>query len=245
MTQPPPEGPHSGKPGRDLPGTSISSYGELYAPAAGGEDGTLTMNRLQENAPTEILRSGGRRVGPRAGRRQRRGRTGRRDWLWAAIPAVAGVAVGLAWWLLAPGGGNLISRDPAYATGENPAVWLPRDLTLAGLFLLAGCLTAVLLDGKSAEVHAFRRFVLAFLGASAGAVVAWQAGILAGQWWGSPVDTSPDPGIAFSLRALTVLLMWPGSLALSAFILSALAPDQGAEPPPKRHGRIRSRRRVK
>ncbi len=69
-------------------------------------------------------------------------------WKGLVAIAAAGLPVGLLWWLLAPTGLNLITRDPALAAGSNPETWLPRDLVLAGLFLLAGCLSGVLIAGN-------------------------------------------------------------------------------------------------
>jgi len=126
--------------------------------------------------------------------------------------------VGLLWWLLAPGGLNLITRNPALAAGTNPEVWLPRDLTLAGLSVLAGCLVAVFLPDKSRR-DAQAAFLLSVAGGVAGAVIAWQAGVLAGQLWGGPVDTSVSASFAFSLRSFPVLLLWPAATAVSVFVL--------------------------
>lgn len=145
----------------------------------------------------------------------------RLPWALFAIPAVAGIPAGILWWLLAPGGLNLITRDPALATGSNPSVWLPRDLTLAGLMVLAGCLLAVFLaDRRRPRPEA--SLVLGLAGALVGSLLAWQAGMVAGRLWGTPVDTSLNASLAFSLRALPVLLLWPAATAISVFVLELL-----------------------
>jgi hypothetical protein len=137
-------------------------------------------------------------------------------WLWLALPVASGVALGLAWWLLAPGGLNVISGNPALADPTASAGRLPRDLVLAGLLLLSGCFTAVLLDSKVRKPrHGIRTF-LAVLGGAVGALVAWQVGLLAAQWWG-PASHGGD---GFSLRAATALLLWPGATALVTFLLT-------------------------
>jgi hypothetical protein len=140
-------------------------------------------------------------------------------WKWFAAAAAGGVPVGLLWWLLAPGGLNLITRDPALAAGTNPDVWLPRDLTLAGLCVFAGCLMAVFLADKGGR-DAQAAFLLGLAGGLGGALIAWLTGVLAGQLWGGPADTSVNASVAFSLRALPVLILWPAATAASVFVLS-------------------------
>jgi hypothetical protein len=145
----------------------------------------------------------------------------RKPWALLAVPALAGVPAGILWWLLAPGGLNLITRDPALATGANPAVWLPRDLTLAGIMLFAGCLLAVFLaDGKRPNPQA--ALLLCLAGALAGSLLAWQTGMLAARLWGPVVDTTANASIGFSLRSVPVLLLWPAAAAVSAFVLELL-----------------------
>jgi len=139
-------------------------------------------------------------------------------WSLLLVPAAAGVPAGLLWWLLAPGGLNLITGNPSLASGTAPLVWLPRDLTLAGIQVLAGCLLAVFLaDGKRPDPRA--ALLTGLVGAVAGSLVAWGTGLLAARLWGPPVDTSANASIAFSLRALPVLLLWPAATAVSVFVL--------------------------
>jgi hypothetical protein len=145
----------------------------------------------------------------------------RLPWAMLAVPAVAGVPAGILWWLLAPGGLNLFTRDPALGVGTNPDVWLPRDLTLAGLLVFAGCLLAVFLaDRKRADPQA--DLWMGLVGGLCGAVVAWQAGLLSARLWGPAVDASANASIAFSLRALPVLLLWSAATALAVFVLELM-----------------------
>ena len=146
-------------------------------------------------------------------------RSVRLPWTWFAAAAAGGVPVGLLWWLLAPGGLNLITRNPALADGTNPEVWLLRDLTLAGLCVFAGCLVAVFLTGKGGREEQ-AAFLLGLAGGLGGALIAWLTGVLAGQLWGEPADASVNASVAFSLRSLPVLILWPAATATSVFVLS-------------------------
>lgn len=141
--------------------------------------------------------------------------------LWAAGIAAAGIPAGLLWWLLAPGGLNLVSGNAALASGTNTEVWLPRDLVLAGLSLVAGCLVAVLLAGRK-DGGSGRMLVLSVAASGAAAVLAWQTGLLAGLWLGGPQDTSDSASVAFSLRSYAVLLLWPAAVAGGYFAISLL-----------------------
>lgn len=164
-----------------------------------------------------------------------RRRSSRLPWKWFAAAAGSGVPVGILWWLLAPGGLNLFTGDAALAGGNNPEVWLPRDLTLGGLLVFAGCLLAVFLTDKDGRAPQ-EAFLLSLAGGLAGALIAWQTGVLAGNLWGGPADTSVNPSVAFSLRSLSVLLLWPAATAVAVFILSVLnllkrAPESGSMTP--------------
>ena len=145
----------------------------------------------------------------------------RLPWAMFLLPAAAGVPAGILWWLLAPGGLNLITRDPVLGDGAHPQVWLPRDLTLAGLLVFAGCLLAVfLMDKKRQDPQA--SLLMGLAGGLCGALLAWQAGVLAARLFGPAVDSTANASIAFSLRALPVLLLWPAATAVSVFVLELM-----------------------
>jgi hypothetical protein len=142
-----------------------------------------------------------------------------RSRLWAAGIAVSGLPAGLLWWLLAPGGLNLVSGNAALASGANTQGWLARDLVLAGLFVFAGCLVAVLLSGRK-DAGSSRTLLLSVGASGVAGVLAWQTGLLAGLWLGGPRDTSVSASVAFSLRSYTVLLLWPAAAACGYFAIS-------------------------
>ena len=164
-------------------------------------------------------------------------------WSLLLVPAAAGIPAGVLWWLLAPGGLNLITRDPALESGTAPLVWLPRDLTIAGIILMAGCLLAVFLaDGKRPDPQA--ALLTGLAGALAGSLLAWGTGVLAARLFGPAVDASANASIAFSLRAWPVLLLWPGATAVSVFVLELLGtggrkPDAGGTGPAAPFGAVK------
>ena len=150
-------------------------------------------------------------------------------WRKAALIAAAGIPVGLLWWLLAPSGLNLLSGNPDLRSGGNTEGWLPRDLVLAGLFLLAGCISGAVASGSKHLVPSGRDALLAIGAGAAGALAAWGTGVVCGLWWGLPEDTAASASIAFSLRSYAVLAIWPGATALAIFLNTAFTP-QPADP---------------
>ena len=141
----------------------------------------------------------------------------------AAVIAAAGVPVGLLWWLLAPSGLNLLSGNPELRSGGNTEGWLPRDLILAGLFLLAGCISGAVASGSKHHGPSGRDVLLAVGAGALGALAAWGTGVLCGLWWTPPEDTSASASIAFSLRSFAVLAIWPAAAALTLFLNTVFA----------------------
>ena len=142
--------------------------------------------------------------------------------------------MGLLWWLLAPSGLNLLSGDPDLRSGGNTEGWLPRDLVLAGLFLLAGCISGAVASGSKHHAPSGRDVLLAVGAGALGALAAWGTGVLCGLWWGTPEDTSASASIAFSLRSLAVLAIWPAATALTIFlntVFTTPAPEAGTPGP--------------
>ena len=130
-------------------------------------------------------------------------------WRKAAVIAAAGVPVGLLWWLLAPSGLNLLTGDPDLAAGTNTATWLPRDLVLAGLCLLAGCIAGSFVAGTKHHQPGTGTVILVVLAGVAGALIAWGTGVLSAQWWGAPAGYLGQR----QRGLLTSLLCGPGHLA--------------------------------
>lgn len=151
------------------------------------------------------------------------------SWRRAAVIAAAGIPVGLLWWLLAPSGLNLLLGDPELRSGGNTEGWLPRDLVLAGLFLLAGCISGAVASGTRHNPPSGKDVALAVGAGALGALAAWGTGIVCGLWWGTPEDTSASASIAFSLRSFAVLAIWPAAAALAIFLNTVFTtPDAGS-----------------
>lgn len=140
---------------------------------------------------------------------------------WLAFSAVAGVAAGILWWLLAPGGAF-------YGDGKDFEMWLPRDATLGLLMLIAGILSAVLvLRGRRATARqgsvptsGTETALMAALavGGFAGSVIAWRMGVFAGDLFHTPPDNMANPSIVFSLRSASVLILWPLASVAVVFV---------------------------
>lgn len=151
----------------------------------------------------------------------------------AAAVVSFGVPVGLLWWVLAPSGLNVLTGDPALNSAGNPDTWLPRDLVLAGLFLLAGCISGMLLSGRKDQEPSSEDVLLMVAAGALGALLACGTGVLCGLWLGTPADPSTGADLAFSLRSYPVLVIWPAAVALSIFLaafFTAPRPPASGEP---------------
>lgn len=143
-----------------------------------------------------------------------------RDVLWLVLPPVLGVVAGVLWWLLAPGGLNLVSGNPDLANAATPASWLPRDLVLGALMLVAGCLTGVLLGGKLQGEESGKRLTFALVGGALGALISWLVGLLMAQLLGPAPDPNLGSAYGFTLRSYAVLVLWPAATAFITFVLA-------------------------
>lgn len=213
MTQPSANGQVPVEPGARRPDPDKPPYGELYSPPGVQFSGQAIAPQSEPEHPAAPL-------GPGLRVRQTRKR-GLGTWL--VLQGASGVAVGLAWWVLAPTGLNLVSGNPALADGTQAEGWLPRDLVLAGLFLVVGCFVAVLLDGAPPSRRQTGRLLVALTGGALGAILAWLVGTMAGHWWSPQPDAQTNPSVAFSLRSYAVLFLWPGATAVSTFALNLIS----------------------
>jgi hypothetical protein len=201
----------------------------MTQPAVHGQFQQDVPHKTPQEAPLGAARTEGRTAdqteGPTAAPGRPAAAADRRAVTWrkAAAIAVAGIPVGLLWWLLAPSGLNLLSGNPELRGGGNTEGWLPRDLVLAGLFLLAGCISGAVASGSKHAEPSGRDVFLAVGAGAVGALAAWGTGVLCGLWWTAPEDTSANASIAFSLRSLAVLAIWPAAAALTLFLNTVFA----------------------
>ncbi|WP_434619236.1 hypothetical protein [Arthrobacter sp. A5] len=135
---------------------------------------------------------------------------------WFSCTAAAGIVVGVLWWLLAPGGAF-------YGSGEDPANWLPRDLVLGTLGLVAGVVVALFLLPQRRNPGSYTKVLAAVVGSAAGSVIAWQLGDLAGRLFGHAPAHPANSSIAFSLRSPGVLALWPAICALLVFAVTLIS----------------------
>lgn len=139
---------------------------------------------------------------------------------WLLLPAVAGILVGVAWWLLAPGGAFI-------GSGKDFAHWPLRDLVLGGLGVLAGITMAVLLAPSVGRPRAVPRVITAVVGGLLGSLVAWQIGLFAGHLFAPVAADASNPSIAFSLRSPSILLLWPLAVAAVVFLVTLVGQFSG------------------
>jgi hypothetical protein len=128
---------------------------------------------------------------------------------WAGSTAALGVVLGVFWWLGAPGG--ILHGD-----GLNPGTWLLRDLTLAGLGLVAGVAVGTVLARRSQRPGALPRLAAAVLGSVLGSLLSVLVGTALGAWAG-PRGSAEVPGSDFGLHSWGSAAVWPAAVALIVF----------------------------
>lgn len=150
---------------------------------------------------------------------------------WVLLTGAGGLGVGVAWWLLAPGGAF-------YGDVTDYATWLARDLAFGALCIVAGIATAVLLlrSNRSGDARLRIKFAATIVGSLLGSVLAWRMGVFAGDLFHVPPANMANPSMVFSLRAASVLFLWPLAVAFVVFVHAciryALAPVSTNEPVP-------------
>jgi hypothetical protein len=126
---------------------------------------------------------------------------------WLLAPLVAGVLLGVVWWLAAPGG-------RLYGDGSNYEEWLPRDLVFTGLAAVAAVVVVIFVVRAHVRFGFAARYLAAFVGSGIGSLLMWLTGTGLGQTAGSSRTDPSVPGSAFGLYTLSALALWPAIVAI-------------------------------
>lgn len=129
---------------------------------------------------------------------------------WVGSTILLGALLGAAWWLLAPTG--RLFGDPEVA-----ADWVLRDLTLAGLELVAGIAVGTVVALRLTRPGVVPRIVAAIGGSILGSLLALGVGEGLAYLLG-PHGTEGLPGSSFVLQSYGALAIWPGVAAVIVFV---------------------------
>ncbi|WP_026535317.1 hypothetical protein, partial [Arthrobacter sp. H14] len=125
----------------------------------------------------------------------------------------AGLPAGLLWWLCAPGGAF-------YGDGSVPQMWLPRELMLGLIGLVAGIAAGWLVARQKSTPGSAWKVAAAAGGSILGSIIAWQTGEALGAWLQPVPDAAPSEHMAFSVMSYGVLLIWPAAMAVTTFAIA-------------------------
>jgi hypothetical protein len=134
---------------------------------------------------------------------------------WTVFPVLAGLVLGTVWPIAAPGG-------LVYGSGSDYATWDERDLVFAGLGLLAGLTTAVVLASTRRRPSLPNRGLAALAGSVLGTLAAWGTGVGLTRVLGARGVNPSVAESAFGLQALSTLAVWPAVVALGVLALTTL-----------------------
>ncbi len=128
---------------------------------------------------------------------------------WLGSTILLGALVGAGWWLVAPTG--RLFGDPASADQ-----WLLRDLTLAGLGLIAGIAVGTVVAVRLGLPGVVARIVAAVGGSVLGSLLALVVGEGLAYLLG-PHGRKDLPGSDFVLQSYGALAVWPAAAAVIIF----------------------------
>ncbi|HET8795904.1 MAG TPA: hypothetical protein VFM62_05960 [Arthrobacter sp.] len=132
---------------------------------------------------------------------------------WFTMTAAAGLPAGLLWWLCAPGGAF-------YGDSSVPHIWLPRELVLGLIGLVAGIAVGWLVARQRSTPGSAWKAAAAAGGSILGSIIAWQTGEALGAWLQPVPDGAPSENMAFSVMSYGVLLIWPAAMAVLTFAVT-------------------------
>lgn len=133
---------------------------------------------------------------------------------WLGSTILLGALIGAAWWLLAPTGrlfGDPVSEEQ----------WVLRDLTLAGLELLAGLAVGTVIAVRLGLPGVVARILAAVGGSILGSLLALGVGEGLAYLFG-PHGREDLPGSDFILQSYGALAIWPAVAALVVFVTALI-----------------------
>ncbi|TKV28220.1 hypothetical protein FDK12_09655 [Arthrobacter sp. NamB2] len=133
---------------------------------------------------------------------------------WLGSTVLLGAVLGVAWWLLAPTG--RLFGDPVVATE-----WVLRDLTFAGLELLAGIAVGTVVALRLKLPGVVARILAAVGGSVLGSVLALGVGEGLAYLLG-PHGRDELPGSDFVLQSYGALAIWPAVAAVIIFVTALI-----------------------
>jgi hypothetical protein len=152
----------------------------------------------------------------------------------AVVGLLAGAALGVFWWALAPRVSVVVSEDGVRADGFQPQEYLASDVAFGALALAAGLFVTIGLVYMRRE-HLIATLFAALLAAVAGTALMWVVGTSLGSVNLQDLDL-PEASIIqgpLEVRMKAIFLVWPltstvviSILALSDFLSTWRDPKQ-------------------
>ncbi len=133
---------------------------------------------------------------------------------WLGSTILLGALIGAAWWLLAPTG--RLFGDPVLEEQ-----WVLRDLTLAGLELLAGLAVGTVVAVRLGLPGVVARILAAVGGSILGSLLALGVGEGLAYLLG-PHGREGLPGSDFILQSYGALAIWPAVTAIIVFVTALI-----------------------
>lgn len=133
---------------------------------------------------------------------------------WLGSTILLGAVVGALWWLLAPTG--RLFGDPAAAED-----WVLRDLTLAGLELVAGIAVGTVVALRLRLPGVVARILASIGGSVLGSLLALGVGEGLAFLLG-PHGREDLPGSDFVLQSYGALAIWPAMAAIIVFVTALI-----------------------
>lgn len=133
---------------------------------------------------------------------------------WLGSTILLGAMLGAAWWLLAPTG--RVFGDPG-----DPQQWVLRDLTLAGLEVVAGLAVGAVVAVRLRLPGVVARILAAVGGSTVGSLLALGVGEGLAYVFG-PHGPEGVPGSVFMLHSYGALALWPATASVVILVAALI-----------------------